>query len=478
VAVDCAAATLPINQGTVCVVTVDDVDSGLKSNPAGTVDFSSDESGSFSSESCELAPVASDPDSSSCQVGYRPTADAGTHTITGAYLGSDLHEGDTGTDTIAVTLRDTAVAVDCDSPVAIDEASTCVVTVTDTDGGSASAPSGEVEFSRNATLSATGSTGSFDSTSCTLVDNVDGESSSCSVEYTPTSVAGDHVIDAAYQGSALHEASNDSFTIRAELRPSSTTIDCDPEVVALGSPSTCTVTVTDVEGAGTKSSPTGNVSFATSGSGTFTPGQCALLPNPDGESSSCSVLYASTVASVDTISASYLGSDVHASSSGTFQYVVTYNPDGGFVTGGGWINSPAGASALFPTATGRANFGFVSKYQKGASIPTGNTEFQFHAGNLNFKSTVYEWLVISGSHRAQYKGSGTINGTGNYGFMLTAIDEDRRNPGQPDRFRIRIWNKTTGAVVYDNQIGVGDDADLNTPGTLVQGSIVIHVPKK
>ncbi|HKZ19417.1 MAG TPA: hypothetical protein VJQ57_04840, partial [Acidimicrobiia bacterium] len=109
---------------------------------------------------------------------------------------------------------------------------------------------------------------------------------------------------------------------------------------------------------------------------------------------------------------------------------------------------------------------------------TGNTQFQFHAGDLNFKSTVYEWLVISGGQRAQYKGSGTINGTGNYGFMLTAIDEDRRNPGQPDRFRIRIWNKATGDVVYDNQIDTGDNADLTAPGTLVQGSIVIHMPKK
>jgi subtilisin family serine protease len=588
ISVDCPA-TVAINQGSVCVVTVTDVDSGTKSNPAGTVEFSSDQTGNFSSSSCTLAPLVSDPDSSSCQVGYRPTADAGTHTITGDYQGSAVHEASSDDFDLTVTERSTSTVVDCDSPVAIDEASTCLVTVTDTDSGSksdpsgsvdfsssnpggsfdftscslvsdgvagtftsscsvdytgdaaqtdtitaeyneassalhasssdtdlvvvtlrdtttsvdcspatvainqgsvcvvtvtdvdrgsASPPSGDVHFSRNASLSATGSTGTFDSGSCTLVDNLDGESSSCSVEYTPTSVAGDHVIDAAYQGSTLHEVSNDSFSIEAELRPSSTTIDCDPEVVALGSPSTCTVTVTDVEGAGTKSSPTGNVSFATSGSGTFTPGQCALLPNPDGESSSCSVLYASTVASVDTIRADYQGSDVHAPSSGTFQYVVTYDPNGGFVTGGGWINSPAGASTLFPTATGRANFGFVSKYQKGASVPTGNTEFQFHAGNLNFKSTVYEWLVISGGHRAQYKGSGTINGSGNYGFILTAIDEDRRNPGQPDRFRIRIWNKATGAVVYDNQIGTGDDVDLTASGTLVQGSIVIHVPKK
>ena len=54
---------------------------------------------------------------------------------------------------------------------------------------------------------------------------------------------------------------------------------------------------------------------------------------------------------------------------------------------------------------GRANFGFVSKYKKGAAAPEGQTEFQFQAGNLNFHSEAYEWLVVSGA-KAQYKGTG------------------------------------------------------------------------
>ena len=32
---------------------------------------------------------------------------------------------------------------------------------------------------------------------------------------------------------------------------------------------------------------------------------------------------------------------------------------------------------------------------------------------MNFKSTVYEYLVVQGTTRAQYKGYGTINGSGN-----------------------------------------------------------------
>ena len=55
-----------------------------------------------------------------------------------------------------------------------------------------------------------------------------------------------------------------------------------------------------------------------------------------------------------------------------YEYVVVYDPNGAFVTGGGWINSPAGAYAANPALMGKANFGFVSKYKKGANVPTGS----------------------------------------------------------------------------------------------------------
>lgn len=148
--------------------------------------------------------------------------------------------------------------------------------------------------------------------------------------------------------------------------------------------------------------------------------------------------------------------------------LVVYDPDGGFVTGGGWIDSPEGACPVFcGDAAGRANFGFVSKYKKGASIPTGNTEFNFEAGDLNFHSDEYEWLVINqGGSRAQYKGSGTINGDAGpgagYKFMLWAQDLD---PTGDDTFRIRIWYEGGGEVViYDN----------GTDQALGGGNIKVH----
>ena len=132
-----------------------------------------------------------------------------------------------------------------------------------------------------------------------------------------------------------------------------------------------------------------------------------------------------------------------------FKYVVVYNPEGGFVTGGGWIDSPEGAYKPDPTLSGKANFGFVSKYKKGATVPTGNTEFQFKAGDLNFHSSDYDWLVVTGSDYAQFKGVGTINGEREYKFMVWAGDNE------PDTFRIKIWEEEDNESevdIYDNGI--------------------------
>ena len=160
------------------------------------------------------------------------------------------------------------------------------------------------------------------------------------------------------------------------------------------------------------------------------------------------------------------------SSEAVFYYVVVYNPDAGFVTGGGWIDSPVGAYRPDTTLSGKANFGFNSKYKKGQSIPEGNTQFHFKVANFKFNSTEYQWLVIAGPN-AKFKGSGTINGEGDYGFMLTAKDGQVNGGGGVDKFRIKIWEKnSTETVVYDNQLGDTDDEEATD--AIEGGSIVIH----
>jgi hypothetical protein len=68
--------------------------------------------------------------------------------------------------------------------------------------------------------------------------------------------------------------------------------------------------------------------------------------------------------------------------------------------------------------------------------------------------------VVNQNHtNAQFKGYGTINGTGSYGFMIWATDSN------PDTFRIKIWDlNNPDMVIYDN----GVSQPING------GSIVIH----
>ena len=113
--------------------------------------------------------------------------------------------------------------------------------------------------------------------------------------------------------------------------------------------------------------------------------------------------------------------------------------------------------------TGKATFGFVAKYKKGATVPDGQTQFMFQTAGLNFHSSSYDWLVVAGE-TARFKGWGTVNGEEGYRFMLWAGD------GDPDTFRIKIWTEAGGieTVVYDN--------GMNHP--IGGGNIIVHKAKK
>jgi hypothetical protein len=218
-------------------------------------------------------------------------------------------------------------------------------------------------------------------------------------------------------------------------------------VLPVGVPANAKVELKDANGEYLVSVP---LSISCTDGNGYSYGECAAVTDPSG-TASCSV--ENLVPGVYTVMAESVEPGCPYAS--TQALLAVYDPDGGFVTGGGWINSPEGAYTADPSLTGKANFGFVSKYKKGATVPTGNTEFNFKTGDLNFHSNTYEWLVVNQSGtNAQFKGSGTINGdlspTGEaYKFMLWAGD------GAPDTFRIRIWEEDEFGVeidVYDNGV--------------------------
>ena len=141
-----------------------------------------------------------------------------------------------------------------------------------------------------------------------------------------------------------------------------------------------------------------------------------------------------------------------------------------------WSNLPKGGctaefSAACAAVGGKTTFGFVSKYVPGKNTPEGNTQFQFHAGNLNFKSTSYDALIVQGS-RAQYWGYGTINNDGKqYTFRLTAYDD-----ASGDRLRMEIWlagRWETGQIVAANNLVYHNRTAAAETTTIQQGSIQV-----
>jgi uncharacterized repeat protein (TIGR01451 family) len=142
--------------------------------------------------------------------------------------------------------------------------------------------------------------------------------------------------------------------------------------------------------------------------------------------------------------------------------VVVYDPASGYTIGGGFIYSPLGALLSDPTLTGKMTFGYNSKFFKGATNPKGESQLDFLLGSFEFNALNYEYLVIDKA-RAQFKGFGKVNGVSGYDFIVTVIDGSLVAGGGADKFRVKIWEKTTGRIVYDNQPGASDAADPIMP---------------
>jgi len=241
--------------------------------------------------------------------------------------------------------------------------------------------------------------------------------------------------------------------------PVITAISSPMSPIALGGSAAVSVSFTDV---GTLDTHVGTFSWGDASANT-------TVAAPGTGNGSCSATHVYAAVGVYTTTVTVVDDDT-GSATGTSGYIVMYDPNSGFVTGGGTFSSPAGAYVAHPALTGSASVGFVAKYQTHSNVPTGETEFHF--SDLNFHSSSYDWLVVA-APRGQYQGSGTINNAGNYGFIVTVIDGQASGGGGIDKIRMKIWDKNNGnAIVYDNQMGAPDSADPTTPMT--GGNITLH----
>lgn len=153
----------------------------------------------------------------------------------------------------------------------------------------------------------------------------------------------------------------------------------------------------------------------------------------------------------------------------SYQYVVVYDQSAGWVSGGKQFNSPPGAVTGNFGVTGNVDFGFQAKYANGSMVPSGkNISFSFPAGNINFSSSAYQWMVVNGS-KAIFKATGTLNGVTGYTMLVSAIDQSATHDNGLIRFQLKDLSNN---IIYDTQQGELDTVNPITP--ISKGKINVH----
>ncbi|HVQ60242.1 MAG TPA: hypothetical protein VMS60_15175 [Solirubrobacterales bacterium] len=325
--VSCVNSSVKTGETSICSISVADQGAGSRTNPAGTVELTSDSAGLFApGNRCQLAPAPGNTEESSCDVRYTPTKrNNGTHRLTGSYLGDSDHERSQDVFGLAVSQNPTQTALACEpESVALGAAATCTVTVTDTVEPKL-ALSGEVRFQSNRN-------GSFSASpaNCSLVETELGKAS-CEIVYTPAGGSnGEHTIAASYGGDEVHDNSQTTDLVVLQSATSTritgcTPLDANDPVVEANRAARCTAVVRDLSGA-SPSAPGGEVKFESNSPGTFgdpTNG-CQLQPvGPDSpDLATCVVGYTPGATGVHRLTGTYNTDRTHAASSGSFDLAV------------------------------------------------------------------------------------------------------------------------------------------------------------
>jgi hypothetical protein len=237
--------------------------------------------------------------------------------------------------------------------------------------------------------------------------------------------------------------------------PTTTTVGCEPPTVVAGQPTKCTATVTDTATSG-QTTPTGTVSFTTSGPGSFNKASCKL-GTVNSSSASCSVIYTpgstpSEPVRTDTLTATYEGDTTHEGSEGTTTVTVispTALAHGSFVIGD--QNATIGKVITFSDVEwwgsnwwkqnslsgGPAPSSFKGFAESSPSPPTCGETWTTNTGNSSGPPpTVPEYMEVIAASKISQSGS-TI--TGNAPEVVVV----KTNPGYlPDP-----GHKGTGKVV-------------------------------
>ncbi len=356
----------------------------------------------------------------------------------------------------AVTGHADSTTVNCDpSPVVVGKPAACHVTVIDASPGSTVPPSGSVSFHSN-------NMGTFSSANCIVTGT--GNTSACSVSYTPT-VVGTHTINATYTGDQLHSPSSGIFSLRviASSSPTSLTLFCSPSSMYVDSAgSVCTATVTDTSSS--TSNPTGTVTFSNGGaSGRFGSTPCSLQPILF-NAATCSISYEPTAVGSQSITGNYPGDSTHQPSTSTpFSVTVTRAPtslSASCSPGSEAVNSPT-TCAL--TVTQTSVLSTTSPYP----TPTGPVSFTSNGAGTFTGSpcTLFPVQYYIASCTVTY--TPTSVGTGTH--TITAVyPGDTINAGGLDRFALTVTagrSPTSTTISCDSPVVVSQGSICNATVT-------------
>ena len=293
--------------------------------PTGTVSWSDGGAGgSFNSTSCTLVGFSfSSPAASTCNITYTPTR-TGSITITGTYSGDSNNLPSSGTISLTVKLRGSSTTIlPNPASTALQAPITFHAKIVDTSSGTKSIPTGTVSWSDG------GAGGSFNATSCTLVQYGTSTSKSiCAIIYTPPANTGTVTITGTYSGDSTHKTSSGTSTLTVTLRATKDTILQNTAATIIRLTIDLSAKVLD-SSSGTKSIPTGTVSWSDGGAGgTFTSSSnsssCTLTQYSTSTSTSaCGISYTSPNAGPVTITGTYSGDGIHKTSSGTLTLTIT-----------------------------------------------------------------------------------------------------------------------------------------------------------
>ncbi|HYN30580.1 MAG TPA: ExeM/NucH family extracellular endonuclease, partial [Dermatophilaceae bacterium] len=110
--------------------------------------------------------------------------------------------------------------------------------------------------------------------------------------------------------------------------------------------------------------------------------------------------------------------------SACLERLVVVDPAAGRVTGGGWVQSPAGAVVGAPDVAGKAAFEVSAHYARDGSRLDGTFSYRLPAGGLALETTSLDWLVVRDG-TARLSGPVRIVGVPGARVEVTLLDGGR-----------------------------------------------------